>query len=163
MSERDEDGRHADEGETAQYLVFALAGEEYGVEILKVQEIREWSAITPIPNVPRHLKGVMNLRGTILPVVDLRAKFGMVEVAPSPSTVVIVVRLGAKVTGLMVDAVSDVLRIPPGDVQAPRELGLSTSAEWIKGVARADARLILLLDVDHLLGAEAPLAVVSAG
>ena len=162
MSRREGD-RPADDGQAAQYLVFALAGGEYGVEILMVQEIREWSAITPIPNVPRHLKGVMNLRGTILPVVDLRVKFGLVEVAPGPSTVVIVVRLGAKVTGLMVDAVSDVQRIPLGDIQASRELGLSTSAEWVKGVARAGERLILLLDVDHLLGTEAPLAVASSG
>lgn len=163
MSQHDADGRAVHEGQAVQYLIFALAGEEYGVEILGVQEIREWSAITPIPNVPRHLKGVMNLRGTILPVVDLRAKFGLVEVAPSPSTVVIVVRVGAKVTGLMVDAVSDVQRIPPGQVQASRELGLVTNGEWIKGVARADERMILLLDVDQLLGTEAPLAVASTG
>jgi purine-binding chemotaxis protein CheW len=146
-----------------QYLIFALGDEEYGVEILQVQEIRGWSTITPIPNAPRHLKGVTNLRGTILPVVDLRAKLGMVEVERTPLTVVIVARLGPKVTGLMVDAVSDVLDIPPADIQVSPDLGLSAGAPWIKGVARMGERLIVLLDVEHLLGAEESLAVAGAG
>jgi purine-binding chemotaxis protein CheW len=161
MSGNPERGQHMEEGGATQYLVFALSGEEYGLEILKIQEIREWSPITPVPNVPRHLKGVMNLRGTILPVVDLRARFGMGAVTPGPSTVVIVARLGATVTGLMVDAVFDVLSIPARHVQASQELGLSASAAWITGVARVGERLVLLLDADRLVGAEAPVAVES--
>ena len=95
-----------------QYLTFRLGHEEYGVEILKVQEIKGYSAITPIPSAPAFLKGVMNLRGTIVPVVDLRSRFGMAAADYTPFTVIIVVTVGSRVMGLVVDAVSDVLAGP---------------------------------------------------
>src|SRR5271154_1024816 len=94
-----------------QYLTFTLGAEEYGIEILKVQEIKGYSAITHIPNAPPHVKGVMNLRGTVVPVVDLRARFGMEAVEYSKFTVIIVVMVGEKIAGVVVDAVSDVLNI----------------------------------------------------
>src|SRR5438105_13877699 len=100
-----------------QYLTFALGDEEYGVEILKVQEIRGYAPITPIPNTPPHIKGVMNLRGAIIPVVDLRRKLAMPATECSPFTVIIVVTVGTRVMGVIVDAVSDVLDIPPMDIQ----------------------------------------------
>ena len=138
----------------SQYLTFCLGDEEYGVEILKVQEIRGYSAITPIPNTPRYLKGVMNLRGTIVPVVDLRAKFSMAEAEYNQFTVIIVVMVGTKVMGLVVDAVSDVLNIPKTDIQPTPDFGGQVDAEFIEGLAKAGEKLVVLLDIDKVLGDE---------
>jgi len=134
-----------------QYLTFTLGQEEYGVEILKVQEIRGFSTITPIPNTPRYLKGVMNLRGTIIPVVDLRSKFAMAEAEYNRFTVIIVVTVGAKVIGLIVDAVSDVLNIPKADIQATPDFGAQVETRFISGMAKAGEKLVVLLDIDKLL------------
>ncbi len=136
----------------AQYLTFRLGDEEYGVEILKVQEIKGYSAITPIPNTPAYVKGVMNLRGTIVPVVDLRSKFGMSEADYTPFTVIIVVTVHTKVMGLVVDAVSDVLNIPKEDVQPTPDFGASVDARYLEGMARAGDKLVILLDIDRVLG-----------
>jgi purine-binding chemotaxis protein CheW len=100
-----------------QYLTFTLGQEEYGVEILQVQEIKGYSAITPIPNTPPYIKGMMNLRGTIIPVLDLRAKFDLAATEYNQFTVIIVMRVGAKVMGVIVGAVSDVLNISTTDIQ----------------------------------------------
>jgi purine-binding chemotaxis protein CheW len=142
--------------ETRQYLTFSLAGEEYGVDILKVQEIRGWSPITPIPNMPSFLKGVMNLRGTVVPVVDLRVKLGMSEVVPSAFTVIIVVRVGSRATGLLVDAVSDVLSIGEADVEQPPDFGV-LGPSVLKGTARIADKLVVLLDIDSVLASGEPL------
>ena len=135
-----------------QYLTFRLAEEEYGVEILKVQEIKGYSAITPIPNTPAYLKGVMNLRGTIVPVVDLRSKFSMAQTDHNQFTVIIVVTVGTKVMGLLVDAVSDVLNIPKGDVQATPDFGGQVDARYINGMAKMGEKLVVLLDIDRVMG-----------
>ena len=137
----------------SQYLTFRLAAEEYGVEILKVQEIKGYSAITPIPNTPSYLKGVMNLRGTIVPVVDLRSKFAMDEAEYNQFTVIIVVKVGAKVMGLIVDAVSDVLNIPKVDIQATPDFGSEVDARYINGMAKAGDKLVVLLDIDRVMNA----------
>lgn len=136
----------------AEYLTFALGQEEYGVEILKVQEIRGYTPVTPIPNTPAYIKGVMNLRGTIIPVVDLRLKLAMRETEYSPFTVTIVVTVGTKVKGLIVDAVSDVLSIPRTDIQATPDLGAPLSARFIQGMAKTGDKLVALLDIDRVLG-----------
>ncbi len=146
----------------SQYLTFALGDEEYGVEILKVQEIRGYSAVTPIPNTPQYIKGVMNLRGTIVPVVDLRGKLAMSEAEYSQFTVIIVVTVGAKVMGLIVDAVSDVLNIPKTDIQATPDFGAQVDARFINGMAKAGDKLVVLLDIDRVLGAEDLAAALSA-
>jgi purine-binding chemotaxis protein CheW len=140
------------DAEGRQYLTFRLGDEEYGVEILKVQEIKGYSAITPIPNTPSYIKGVMNLRGTIVPVVDLRAKFGMSETEYTPFTVIIVVTVGAKVMGLIVDAVSDVLNIPREDVQPTPDFGAHVDSGYLDGMAKAGDKLVVLLDIDRVLG-----------
>src|SRR5947209_7188399 len=105
-----------------QYLTFRLGAEEYGVEILKVQEIKSYSPITPVPNTPRAVKGVMNLRGRIIPVVDLRLKFGMPETEYNRFAVVIVVAISSKVVGLLADGVTDVLTLAKTNVQAAPDL-----------------------------------------
>jgi purine-binding chemotaxis protein CheW len=136
----------------SQYLTFALGQEEYGVEILKVQEIKGYSTITPIPNTPAYVKGVMNLRGTIIPVVDLRAKFGMTATEYTPFTVIIVLTVGTKVMGLIVDAVSDVLNIARTDIQATPDFGAEVDARYINGMAKAGEKLVVLLAIDTVLG-----------
>ena len=136
----------------SQYLTFRLGEEEYGVEILKVQEIKGYSTVTPIPNMPAYLKGVMNLRGTIVPVVDLRSKFAMAATDYNQFTVIIVVTVGTKVMGLIVDAVSDVLNIPKGDIQATPDFGGQVDARYINGMAKASDKLVVLLDIDRVMG-----------
>lgn len=142
-----------------QYLTFSLGTEEYGIDILRVQEIKSSAAITPIPNTPSHLQGVMNLRGTIIPVVDLRVKFGMADGEPSHVTAIVVVTVGAKIRGLTVDAVSDVVSIPRTDIQAPTDFGGHVDIRFISGLARANDRLVVLLDIERVLGAEDLVAV----
>lgn len=141
----------------SQYLTFTLGQEEYGVEILKVQEIKGYSAITPIPNTPAYVKGVMNLRGAVIPIVDLRAKLAMSEAAYNQFTVIIVVRVGAKTVGVVVDAVSDVLNIPTKDIQATPDFGAQVDARFISGLAKAGDKLVVLLDIDKVLGGDAAL------
>jgi purine-binding chemotaxis protein CheW len=143
----------------AQYLTFTLAEQEYGISILQVQEIKGLTSITPIPNTPANIGGVMNLRGTIIPVIDLRRKFGLPPVKVSPFTVIIVVTVGTRVMGLLVDAVSDVLAVSPGEMQPPPEFGGEGAVSFIAGMAIAGELLVTLLDMEELLAAEvAPLA-----
>ena len=144
----------------SQYLTFTLGQEEYGLEILKVQEIKGYSPITPIPNTPPYIKGVMNLRGTVIPVVDLRSKLSMAAAEYNQFTVIIVVTVGAKVMGLIVDAVSDVLNIPKEDIQATPDFGAQVDARFINGMAKAGEKLVVLLDIEKVLGGE-ELAVLS--
>ncbi|MDA8362274.1 MAG: chemotaxis protein CheW [Gammaproteobacteria bacterium] len=140
----------------SQYLTFTLAGEEYGVDILKVQEIRGWTPVTRIPNTPGYVQGVLNLRGTIVPIVDLRMRFNLEKADYSPTTVVIVLSIetdrSSRVVGLIVDSVSDVLNLSPGDVRPAAELGGIFSAESINGLATIGTHMVILLDVESLLG-----------
>jgi purine-binding chemotaxis protein CheW len=146
----------------SQYLTFTLGQEEYGVEILKVQEIKGYAAITPIPNTPPYIKGVMNLRGTIIPVVDLRAKFGLAATEYNQFTVIIVVRVGAKVIGVIVDAVSDVLNIPSTDIQAAPDFGAQVETRFISGMAKAGEKLVVLLEIEKVIGDDEIAALGSA-
>ncbi len=141
-----------------QFLTFRLAGEEYGVEILRVQEIKGYSRVTPVPNAPPAVKGVMNLRGTVVPVFDLRTRFGMPRVEPDPFTVVIVVTVGPQMAGLVVDAVSDVLDVGPADFVPPPDLGAGADTSFMTGMARTGDRLVTLLNIDQLVGAADGLA-----
>jgi purine-binding chemotaxis protein CheW len=145
----------------SQYLTFRLAGEEYGVEILRVQEIKGYVPITPIPNTPGYIKGVMNLRGTIVPVVDLRTKLAMAESAVNQFTVIIVVTVGTKVMGMIVDAVSDVLDIPLADIRPTPDFGASVDARFIHGMAKAGDKLVVLLDIERVLGGDDVAALVA--
>jgi purine-binding chemotaxis protein CheW len=135
-----------------QFLTFRLADEEYGVEILRVQEIKGYSKITPLPNTPPEIKGVMNLRGTVVPIIDLRVRFGLRETEYNRFTVIIVVTVGTKIVGLVVDAVSDVLNVTSHDAVAAPDLGSGVDTSFITGIARAGERLITLLNVDRLVG-----------
>lgn len=144
------------DGETAegcnQYLTFQLADEQFGIDILRVQEIKGLAHLTQIPNVPDYIKGVMNLRGTVVPVVDLRQRFSMSSATYNQFTVIIIVTVGAKVMGLVVDAVSDVLNVNEADLEQLPELGGGIDTAFITGMAKSEDRLIALLDIDRLLG-----------
>jgi len=136
---------------THQFLTFALGQEEYGVEILKIQEIKGFSAITPLPNAPAYVKGVLNLRGTIVPIVDLRKKFGMPEEAYTTFTVIVVVRVQGQVMGFIVDAVSDVLTVTGADIQPTPDLQGQVDTSFLTGLAKAGEKLVILLDIDKVL------------
>lgn len=140
--------------QSSQFLTFLLGAEQYGVEILKVQEIKGYSAITPIPNTPPHIKGVINLRGTVVPVVCLRAKFSLETIEQNKFTVIIVVTVGEKVVGMLVDAVSDVLDIVASDIRMPPDLGVRVDTRFISGMATIGERMTVLLDIDRLLSAD---------
>ena len=144
-----------------QFLTFTLQGEEFGIEILRVQEIKGLSRITPIPNMPGYIRGVMNLRGTVVPIVDLRAKFSMPEAEYNQFTVIIVVTIGEKVTGLVVDAVSDVLNVNDDNVESAPELGGAADTSFMTGIAKSGDRLITLLNMDELVNVEPALAQVT--
>jgi purine-binding chemotaxis protein CheW len=146
---------------TNQFLTFLLGAEQYGVEILKVQEIRGYSAVTPIPNTPAHIKGVINLRGTVVPVVDLRAKFSMETTEYNKFTVIIVLTVGEKVMGLVVDAVSDVLDIPAAEMRSAPDLGARVDTRFISGMATIGERMTVLLDIDRLLSEDEVVAMES--
>lgn len=139
-----------------QFLTFRLEEEEYGVEILRVQEIKGYSRITPLPNTPPEVKGVMNLRGTIVPIIDLRCRLGLREAEYDQFTVIIVVTVGPKVVGLVVDAVSDVLNVTAAELAPAPDLGARVDISFLTGLARAGDRLVTLLNVERLIGEAAP-------
>ena len=136
---------------TREVLVFVLGTEEYGVDILKVQEIRSYEKVTPLPAAPDYLKGVVNLRGVIVPVIDLRMKFGLKDPAYDATTVMVILRIGARVVGIVVDGVSDVIRLAPSDVKAAPELGTLVDSSYLAGLATRDERMILLVDIEKFL------------
>jgi purine-binding chemotaxis protein CheW len=137
-----------------QVLTFKLAGEEYGVGILAVQEIRGWSSVTAIPHAPQWVLGVMDLRGVAVPVIDLRRRFELEPAQFGPSTVVIVLRVGEagqeRTLGLVVDAVSEVYDIEPAAFRSLPELGSSASSEIVHGLAHTDGKTLILLDATRL-------------
>lgn len=147
-----------------QFLTFNLGEELYGVDILRVQEIKGYTTVTKIPNTPPHIKGVLNLRGTIVPIVELRTKFGMPTIDYTAFTVIIVVVVRDKVMGLVVDAVSDVLNIDKKDIQFPPQFGVKVDVSFLNGIGKSGDKLVALLDIDRMLPeGEAPVAAVSEG
>jgi purine-binding chemotaxis protein CheW len=137
-----------------QFLTFALGQEEYGVEILKIQEIKGFADITPLPNAPAYVKGVLNLRGTIVPIVDLRKKFGMPAEAYTQFTVIVVVQVQGKTLGFIVDAVSDVLTVAADAIQPTPDLHGQIDTACLTGLAptgEQGEKLVILLDIDKVL------------
>jgi len=140
---------------TSQYLTFILGGEEYGVDILKVQEIRSWEPATKIPNSPEFVLGVVNLRGLVVPIVDLRLRFSLDSADFSATTVVVIVKVGMKsvmrTVGLVVDAISDVYVVNDSEVRDAPDFGGAMATEFIMGLVTVDEKMVVLLDVDHLV------------
>ncbi len=148
----------ASEVKIEQFLTFEFANESYGVEILKVQEIRGWEPVRDIPNTPDYIKGALNLRGTIVPIIDLRERFGMEKTEYSPVTVVIVLCVenaqGSSVMGIVADAVSDVLDIKISDIKESPNLGAKIDTRYIRGMYVGKTKMVMLLDADKLLDAD---------
>jgi purine-binding chemotaxis protein CheW len=136
---------------SGEFLTFTLASEAYGVDILKVQEIRGYDSVTKIANAPEHVKGVINLRGTIVPIIDLRLKFKLEQVTYDQFTVVIILNLGARVVGIVVDGVSDVTQLGADQIKPPPQLGVGVETSYIRGLGSIDGRMIILADIEKLL------------
>jgi purine-binding chemotaxis protein CheW len=141
----------ADAGSEREYLTFRLGNEEYGIDILKVQEIRGYDAVTAIANAPAFIKGVINLRGIIVPIVDLRIKFGVGSAHYDQFTVVIILNIGKRVVGVVVDSVSDVLTLSGQQVKAAPEFATTLNTEYITGLGTVDERMLILVDIERLM------------
>lgn len=142
---------HTDHGELLQLVSFHVGGEEFGLNILRVQEIIRIQALTRVPNSPDFVDGVINLRGKVIPVIALRKRFGLEELAHDKQTRIVVVEVKGTVLGFIVDSVSEVLRVPKDTVEPPPRLG-KVEREYVSGVGKLDNRLLILLDVDRLMG-----------
>ncbi|ARJ43370.1 chemotaxis protein CheW [Pantoea alhagi] len=143
-------------GETVgqEFLVFTLGDEEYGIDILKVQEIRGYDQVTRIANTPAFIKGVTNLRGVIVPIIDLRVKFAQPGVQYNDNTVVIVLNLEHRVVGIVVDGVSDVLSLTTDQIRPSPEFAVTMSTEYLTGLGALGERMLILVDIEKLLSSE---------
>ncbi len=134
-----------------EFLTFTLGEEEYGVEILKVQEIRSYEEPTTIANAPPFLKGVVNLRGVIVPIVDMRIKFGLGKADYNQFTVVIILNVAHRVVGMVVDGVSDVLTLSAEQIRPAPEFGATLDTKYIIGLGTIDERMLILIDIEKLM------------
>lgn len=133
-----------------QFITFTLDSQEYGIDIMVVREIKGWSSTTSIPNAPQHVRGVMNLRGVIVPIFDLRARFGMGLTDPSKMHVIVIVSLHSKTIGLLVDAVSDIISIAPDAVRPVPEMGLKSDDKCLDGLVSIQERMVTLVSLEGL-------------
>lgn len=148
------EGKISERTQVLQLVTFTLGGEEYAVDILKVQEINRMKEITKVPNAPYYVEGVINLRGKVIPVVSLRKFFGLPEEEDRAKQKIMIMDIQGTTIGLIVDTVSEVLRISSEIVEPPPSMTYSVSSEFISGIAKLEDRLIILLDMDKLIGKE---------
>ncbi len=140
-------------GANSEFLAFSLGDEVYGIDILMVQEIRGYEPVTKIANTPDFIKGVINLRGVIVPVVDMRIKFRLDMVDYNQFTVVIILNVCERVIGMVVDGVSDVIALAPEQIHAAPEFGSSLDTQYLRGMATIDEHMIILVDIERLMSA----------
>jgi purine-binding chemotaxis protein CheW len=146
-----------------QFISFAIGGEHYGVDIIAVREIKGWSEITHLPGQPDYMRGVLNLRGAIVPVVDLRCRFGQGLTEPTPLHVLIVVLIGRQLVGLLVDGVSDIVAVDPTGIKPVPRVAQHEDVGMLSGIATVDGKMITLIDLNRLLpGSDAEAAVAAA-
>ncbi len=148
----------ASETGVGQYLSFNLGGEDYGVDILRVQEIRGWEELRPLPDTPEYVKGVLDMRGTIVPIIDLRIRMNMADVQYHPTTVIIVLSVNKdygekQLVGAVVDAVSDVLDVSEKEIRKAPDIGTKINDRYMRGMVSREERMVVLLDVDQLFKA----------
>ncbi|BDG04251.1 chemotaxis protein CheW [Anaeromyxobacter oryzae] len=150
--------QNANDTDRAQHLSFSLAGCEYGVGILKVKEILQYEEITRVPSTPRSVRGVINLRGAVVPVIDLAAKFGLPETAVTRLTCILIVEAvldgQPTVIGVMADAVREVIELGPDDVEPPPTFGTQVRVDYLLGMGKVGKRFVLLLDIDRVISAD---------
>jgi purine-binding chemotaxis protein CheW len=137
--------------DTIQVVSFKLGSEEYGVDIAQVQEINRMVAITHVPRAPQFMEGVINLRGQLIPIIDLRTRFGMPRTEHTKNTRIVVTEIGAKRVGMVVDSVSEVLRLPVDQIEAAPDMITGVDTEYIRGVGKIEDRLIILLDLARII------------
>ena len=135
----------------SEFLTFTLGKEEYGIDILKVQEIRGYDAVTAIANTPEFIKGVINLRGIIVPIVDMRIKFHLGNAEYNQFTVVIILNVANRVVGMVVDGVSDVITLTPDQIKAAPEFGSTIDTQYVMGLGTVDDRMLILVDIEKLM------------
>jgi purine-binding chemotaxis protein CheW len=141
----------AESAPASEFLTFRLGREEYGIEILRVQEIRGWEPPTAIANAPAFIKGVINLRGTIVPVVDLRVKFGLARADYDAFTVVIILNVAHRVVGIVVDSVSDVITLAREEIRPAPEFGAGCDTRYFIGLGTVEGRMLILVDIEKLM------------
>ncbi len=134
-----------------EFLAFTLGQEEYGIDIQKVQELRGYDPVTRIANAPEHIKGVVNLRGIIVPIIDLRIKFNLGTPSYDQFTVVIILNMASRVMGIVVDSVSDVITLNPEQVKPAPEMGAVLDTDYLIGLGTLDERMLILVDIDKLM------------
>ncbi|WP_035627446.1 chemotaxis protein CheW [Herminiimonas sp. CN] len=149
------DGAIARNGSAGQpvleFLAFTLGQEEYGIDILKVQEIRGYETVTAIANAPEFIKGVVNLRGIIVPIVDMRIRFNLGVPRYDQFTVVIILNIGGRIMGIVVDSVSDVTTLKPEQIKPAPQMGTAFEADYLLGLGTLDERMLILVDIDKLM------------
>jgi purine-binding chemotaxis protein CheW len=148
---------------SGEYLTFTLGAEEYAIDILKVQEIRGYDAVTKIANAPPFIKGVINLRGVIVPIVDLRIKFKLGDFTYDQFTVVIILNIGKRVMGVVVDGVSDVIQLSSDNLHPSPEFGSILDTRYILGLGTVEDRMIIVVDIERLMTSQEMSLVESAG
>lgn len=136
---------------TLEFLAFTLGEEEYGIDILKVQEIRGYEVVTAIANTPEFIKGVVNLRGVIVPIIDMRIRFNFGTPRYDQFTVVIILNIGGRVLGMVVDSVSDVTTLTPQQIKPAPQIGTAFEADYLLGLGTLDERMLILVDIDKLM------------
>ena len=133
-----------------EFITFEIGDRRLGIDIMAIREIRAWSPTTPIPNAPSHVRGVVNLRGVVLPVLDLSQRLGWGATEPTGRHVIIVVRVGEQLQGIIVDAVSDIVTVGPDQLQPVPDVGQTRAAAFLDGIATIDGRLIMILGLDRI-------------
>ena len=142
---------HGNDSSNSEYLAFRLGAEEYGIDILKVQEIRGYENVTRIANAPDFIKGVINLRGIIVPIVDMRIKFNLGEPTYDQFTVVIILSIAGRVMGMVVDSVSDVTTLQPEQIRPAPQMGTALNTDYLIGLGTLEERMLILLDIERLM------------
>lgn len=137
-----------------EFLAFRLGQEEYGVQILKVQELRSYENVTTIANAPSFFKGVINLRGSIVPIIDMRIKFNLANPTYDQFTVVVILSVCSHIIGMVVDSVSDVLTLAPGDIKPAPEMGAAFDTQYLIGLGTIDQRMLMLIDIERLMSSD---------
>ncbi|MBX9682634.1 MAG: chemotaxis protein CheW [Hyphomicrobium sp.] len=146
------------ESSSREYVAFRIGGQEFCVDIMSVREIRGWTPATPLPHAPDYVRGVINLRGSVLPIVDLARRFGLPLTDPTARHVIIVAQCGKQTIGILVDAVSDILTTPANAMQATPEIASEVAKTFVRGVHAIDERMISLVTIDNVLPPPAPVA-----
>lgn len=141
--------------ETSQFISFRVGDEEYGVDIMLVREIKGWVGVTSLPNTPKYMRGVLNLRGTIVPIFDLRCRFGMERTEASKMHVVVIVQVGDRTMGILVDAVSDILTVTEDDINQVPDIDQRSDGEYLKGLLTVNDRMVALLNLKALFNLDA--------